>query len=131
MHAGETTHREIFSKSYQIKPKSDCIYHAPIDLEQQTNTVCLLFQINRKMVNSQPICREVQAFRNVFFQSPRKAKFRPVKMLSRLIQSSPFLRLFFSGFLTRIAKQAQIDVEKTCFSVERCSKSTRTAITIF
>ena len=26
-------HREIFSKSYQIKPKSDCIYHFPIDLE--------------------------------------------------------------------------------------------------
>ena len=32
------THREIFSKSYQIKPKSDCIYHTPIDLEQQTDT---------------------------------------------------------------------------------------------
>ena len=30
------SHREIFSKSYQIKPESDCIYHAPIDLEQQT-----------------------------------------------------------------------------------------------
>ena len=26
------THREIFSKSYQINLKSDCIYHAPIDL---------------------------------------------------------------------------------------------------
>ena len=24
---------ELFSKSYQMKPKSDCIYHAPIDLE--------------------------------------------------------------------------------------------------
>ena len=31
--------------------KSDCIYHAPIDLEQQTD-VRLLFQINRKMVNT-------------------------------------------------------------------------------
>ena len=29
----ELTHREIFSKSYQIKLKSDCIYHFPIDLE--------------------------------------------------------------------------------------------------
>ena len=27
------THREIFSKSYSINPKSDCNYHAPIDLE--------------------------------------------------------------------------------------------------
>ena len=27
------THRDIFSKCYQIKPKSDCIYHFPIDLE--------------------------------------------------------------------------------------------------
>ena len=26
-------HREIFSKSYHIKPKLDCIYHFPIDLE--------------------------------------------------------------------------------------------------
>ena len=30
-----TTHGEIFSKSYQIKPKSDCIYHAPIDLDHK------------------------------------------------------------------------------------------------
>ena len=30
------THREIFSKSYQIKPKSHCNYHAPIDLEVET-----------------------------------------------------------------------------------------------
>ena len=74
--------REIFSKSCQIKPKSDCIYHAPIDLvqktdtafgvqinlkmkpksdgiyhvpidlEQQTDTVHFLFQINRCMVNT-------------------------------------------------------------------------------
>ena len=28
-----TTHREAFSKSYYIDPKSDCIYHFPIDLE--------------------------------------------------------------------------------------------------
>ena len=27
------THREIFLKSYQINPKSYCIYHFPIDLE--------------------------------------------------------------------------------------------------
>ena len=27
------THREIFSKSYSINPKSDCIYHFPIDLD--------------------------------------------------------------------------------------------------
>ena len=39
------THREIFSKSYQIKLKSEDIYHSPIDLEQQTDTLCLLFQI--------------------------------------------------------------------------------------
>ena len=26
-------HREIISKYYQIKPKSDCIYHFPTDLE--------------------------------------------------------------------------------------------------
>ena len=29
----DVTHREIFSKSHQINPKSDCIYHAPIDLD--------------------------------------------------------------------------------------------------
>ena len=28
-----TAHREIFSKSYSINPKSDCIYHFPIDLD--------------------------------------------------------------------------------------------------
>ena len=28
-----STHRENFLKSYKIKPKSDCIYHFPIDLE--------------------------------------------------------------------------------------------------
>ena len=28
----ESTHREIISKSYEIKPKSDCIYQYPIDL---------------------------------------------------------------------------------------------------
>ena len=27
------THREIFSESYSLKPKSDCIYHFLIDLE--------------------------------------------------------------------------------------------------
>ena len=31
--AGGAAHREIFLKSYQIKPKSECIYHFPIDLE--------------------------------------------------------------------------------------------------
>ena len=46
-------HREIFSKSYQIKLKSDCIYHTPINLEQQKDAVrLLLFQINRCMVNT-------------------------------------------------------------------------------
>ena len=30
------THREILSEYCQIKPKSDCIYIFPIDLEQQT-----------------------------------------------------------------------------------------------
>ena len=29
----QSTHRDIFSKSYQINPKSDCIYDFPIDLE--------------------------------------------------------------------------------------------------
>ena len=38
-------------KSFQIKPKLDCIYHFPIELEQQTDAVRLLFQINRCMVN--------------------------------------------------------------------------------
>ena len=28
-----TSCREIFSKFYQIKPKSGCIYHFPIDLD--------------------------------------------------------------------------------------------------
>ena len=45
-------HREIFSKSCQTKPKSDCIYHVLIDLEQQTDAVRSLFQINQKMVNT-------------------------------------------------------------------------------
>ena len=29
----QSAHREIFSKSNEIKPKSDCIYHFPIDLK--------------------------------------------------------------------------------------------------
>ena len=38
------THREIFWKSYQINPKSDCIYHFPVNLEQQTDgCIRLLF----------------------------------------------------------------------------------------
>ena len=36
---GEVTHREIFSKSYWIKPKSDCIYQFPINLEQSKRTL--------------------------------------------------------------------------------------------
>ena len=36
------THREIFSKSYCSKFKSICIYHFPIDLDQQTNSVRLV-----------------------------------------------------------------------------------------
>ena len=39
-----STHREIFSKSYQIKSKSDCIHHAPVDLEYQTNVHLYLNQ---------------------------------------------------------------------------------------
>ena len=35
-------HRKIFSKYYWIKPKSDCIYHLPIDLEHQTDSVRLV-----------------------------------------------------------------------------------------
>ena len=34
-----STRRESFSKSYYINPKLDCIYYAPIDLEQQTESV--------------------------------------------------------------------------------------------
>ena len=45
------THKKIFSKSYLINPKSDCIYHFPIDLEHK-RTCPFLFQINRKMVNT-------------------------------------------------------------------------------
>ena len=29
------THREIFSKSYQIKQKSDCIYRVQVDFEHK------------------------------------------------------------------------------------------------
>ena len=48
------THGEFYSKLHWIwiKSKSYCIYYTPIDLEQQTDTVRLLFQINRKMVNT-------------------------------------------------------------------------------
>ena len=46
--ASEYTQRNLF----EIQLKSDCIYHAPIDLEQQTDTVRLLFQINWCMVNT-------------------------------------------------------------------------------
>ena len=41
MRGSSDTHREIFSKSYQINPKSDSIYHFPTDLEQQTDCVRL------------------------------------------------------------------------------------------
>ena len=36
-----TAHREIFSKSYKLNPKSDCIYHFAIDLESNGH-VCLV-----------------------------------------------------------------------------------------
>ena len=45
--------RGIFSKSYEIKQKSDCIYHAPIDLKHK-RTCGFVFQINqwKKLTNS-------------------------------------------------------------------------------
>ena len=50
--ASPSTHREIFSKSYYIKTEIRlCLKFSSIDLEQQTD-VRLLFQINRKMVNT-------------------------------------------------------------------------------
>ena len=52
MQASMHTHREIFPKFSKIKPKSDCIYHYRIDLEQQTDSARLLLQINRKRVNT-------------------------------------------------------------------------------
>ena len=33
------THGETFQKYLQIKPESDCIYHAPIDLEPNGRTL--------------------------------------------------------------------------------------------
>ena len=41
-HLGECLHTEFFSKVYYINPKPYCIYHAPIDLEQQTDIVRLV-----------------------------------------------------------------------------------------
>ena len=43
------TRWQIFSKSFYFNTKSDCIYHAPIDLEHK-RTRPFVFQINRKMV---------------------------------------------------------------------------------
>ena len=40
----EKKHREIFSKSYQIKPESDCIHHFPIDLEPNERPLAVLNQ---------------------------------------------------------------------------------------
>ena len=48
----DRAHRETFSKSYQIKPKLIIFTTFPIDLEQHTDTVRLLFKINRWMVNA-------------------------------------------------------------------------------
>ena len=44
------THAEIFSKSYCINPKSDCIYHFPDWFGSKQTSVWI--QINRKMVNT-------------------------------------------------------------------------------
>ena len=52
LYDNKKTSYQIFSKFYWIKQKSDCNYHFPIDLEQQTDAVRLLFQINRCMVNT-------------------------------------------------------------------------------
>ena len=47
-----STYREIFSKFYQIKPKSDCIYHAPIDLEPYGGSLfAVLYQSVRGKYN--------------------------------------------------------------------------------
>ena len=45
------TRAEIFSESYWITQKSDCIYHFHINLEYK-RTRPFVFQINRKMVNT-------------------------------------------------------------------------------
>ena len=41
------THREIFSKSYQIRPKLDCIYHAPIEMEPNEHPFAVPNHSNR------------------------------------------------------------------------------------
>ena len=43
---------ESFQNLIESNQKSDCIYHAPIDSEQQTDSVRLLFHINQCMVNT-------------------------------------------------------------------------------
>ena len=42
----DITHRNIFSKSYQTKPKSDGIYHAPIDLCIINQSIKFVWLIN-------------------------------------------------------------------------------------
>ena len=59
------THRENFSKFYQINPKSDCFYHAPIDLEHK-RTCPFVFQINRKMINTIWFRIDLTRLRKVF-----------------------------------------------------------------
>ena len=59
-----STHTEIFTKSYSIKPKSDCIYHFAL-IWNQTD-VCLLFKINRTMVNTIWFRFDLIKFRNNF-----------------------------------------------------------------
>ena len=57
--------QKYFLKSYHIKPKSDCICHAPIDLEQQTGAR-LLFQINRCMASTIWLRFDMIRFRKYF-----------------------------------------------------------------
>ena len=72
------SHTEFFfSKSYWIKLKSDCIYHAPIDLEQQTDSVRLLFRINRCMVNT--IWFRVDLIRFWKDFSVRRCQYTPIR----------------------------------------------------
>ena len=49
------SHREIFSQSYQINPKSDCIHPFPIDLEQQMDDRLVPYQSVHGKYNLTPV----------------------------------------------------------------------------
>ena len=89
---------------------SVCIYHAPFDLEQQTDTVRLLFQINRKMVNTIWFRFDLIKFRKDFSVYIHWGKFCNFNNTLKRVIEILWNWYITKGILTRIARVILVEI---------------------